>query len=162
MAGDYTEITLIAPESAAKDAVTDVVIQVKNIHDVTIYIIPLLNVNGSVTEGSYEAVVPGATHSWSMNFIMPANNAVLVATSWCEDGFAWQSDDSIGQTVTVTSGTGGTLDINALIQPLITIMIVMMMMKMMTGTMGTMGKPAPPKLKPLYPGGPRPGEFIKV
>ena len=33
--------------------------------------------------------------------------------------------------------TTQTLDINSLIQPLITIMIVMMMMKMMTGAMGS-------------------------
>ncbi len=40
-------------------------------------------------------------------------------------------------TIPATTATTGSqvLDINALIQPLITIMIVMMMMKMMTGAM---------------------------
>ncbi len=37
--------------------------------------------------------------------------------------------------VPATTTTGAQLDINSLIQPLITIMIVMMMMKMMTGAM---------------------------
>ena len=38
---------------------------------------------------------------------------------------------------TTAVATSQTLDINTLIQPLITIMIVMMMMKMMTGAMGS-------------------------
>ncbi len=36
-----------------------------------------------------------------------------------------------------TTAVATQLDINTLIQPLITIMIVMMMMKMMTGAMGS-------------------------
>ena len=39
--------------------------------------------------------------------------------------------------MTTTAVTTSQLDINTLIQPLITIMIVMMMMKMMTGAMGS-------------------------
>ena len=40
-------------------------------------------------------------------------------------------------TITATTTATQALDINNLIQPLITIMIVMMMMKMMTGAMGS-------------------------
>ncbi len=40
-------------------------------------------------------------------------------------------------TIPATTTAAQTLDINTLIQPLITIMIVMMMMKMMTGAMGS-------------------------
>ncbi len=39
--------------------------------------------------------------------------------------------------MTTTAVATSQLDINTLIQPLITIMIVMMMMKMMTGAMGS-------------------------
>ena len=41
-------------------------------------------------------------------------------------------------TLPATTTAAQTLDINTLIQPLITIMIVMMMMKMMTGAMAGM------------------------
>ena len=40
-------------------------------------------------------------------------------------------------TIPATTTVSQALDINSLIQPLITIMIVMMMMKMMTGAMGS-------------------------
>ena len=47
---------------------------------------------------------------------------------------------SLPMQATTLGTTTSQLDINTLIQPLITIMIVMMMMKMMTGAMGSVAK----------------------
>ncbi len=152
MAGEYTEITLVAPSSAEAGTEIEVSVIVKNISDLTIYVIPVLTVDGEpVGAGSYETIIPGGTHSWVFSLTMPSSNIMVAITGWLETyQVDWHADYTVEQGV-ILAGNGelppgngevppGTLDINNLISPLITIMIVMMMMKMiMTGTMGKVG-----------------------
>lgn len=131
MTGTYTEITMTAPSSAEEGTIVDVLVEIKNIIDYTIYVIPILDVGGSILEGSYETIVSGETHSWSFSFVMPATTTVLTANSWCEDTFEWQLDCSVEHTVFVTAV--GAINVTDLVGMVVVVMMMTMMMKMMKG-----------------------------
>jgi len=138
MTGTYTEITLTAPGSAEAGSVADVVVSIKNIMDYTIYASPSLDINGSPVVGSYETITPGETHSWSFSFTMPASNAVLTASSWCESYyFDWQLDCSVEHTIIVTAvgdnGDISAINLTDLVGMVVVVMMMSMMMKMMKG-----------------------------
>ena len=157
MTGTYTEITIGAPVSADVGAEVEISVEIKTIVDLTIYVIPVLSVNGEVeATGSYETITKGNTHSWLFSLTMPNNSIVVGIASWLETyQVDWHTDYSVEHSILLGASTdngglppdngGGngevppttTLDINTLIQPLISIMIVMMMMKMMTGMMSS-------------------------
>ncbi len=85
---------------------------------------------GGVVVGVLHGVAPGesvafdAGNGASARYFMEVNEDEM-------------DDVSVGDTVIIDiASTNGALDINAIIGPLITVMIVGMMMKMMTGAMG--------------------------
>jgi len=130
MIGDYTELTLIAPSSAQEGSTVDIVVTIKNILDYTIYASPVVDINGSILEGSYETITPEETKSWSFSFIMLSSNVLLIVSSWCESAyFDWQKDCFVEQAVLVPSVAGSILG------SVVTLMIIVMMMSMLTKTM---------------------------
>jgi len=138
--GSYTEITVEVQGSALEGATVNVAVAIKNILDYTIYAVAILDVNGTVLEGGYDTIIPGATRSWPFSFIMPSTNALLTTSSWCESYlFDWQKDYSVQHTVLVTTGgnggdgNGGVSAIN--ISDLMSMMMVVMMMSMLSKTM---------------------------
>lgn len=88
----YTEIVIVAPSTASSGSVVNFEVKIQNLQDYIIYVIPVIDVNGGRTEGSYEAIVPEETHSWSFQFTMPGEAVTITAESWCEDTFEWQKD----------------------------------------------------------------------
>ncbi len=175
MAGEYTEITITAPSSAEAGAIVDVAVAVKNIVDLTIYVIPVLSINGEVeATGSYETITKGKTHSWLFSVVMPSGSIVVAITGWLETyQVDWHADYSVEHNILLAApsngeeppnGNGevppGTIELGGVIN----LMVVMMMMAMMMKTMNKMGEPKPlyPSGKPLYPGGPPPGQFLRA
>lgn len=133
MTGTYTEVTITAPSSAQAGATVDVVVAVRNILDYTIYVIPVLNIDGNIIEGGYMTITPGETDSWALNFTMPTSDVVLTVDSWCESYyFEWQLDYSVQHTVAVI-GAGIGIDLSSMMGLMIVVMMMSMMAKMMKG-----------------------------
>lgn len=99
MNGTYSEIEIVAPSTAEAGATVDVEVRITNLVDYTIYVTPVINVNGDIKEGSYEAIVPEQTHSWYFQFTMPEQSVKVTAESWCEDTFEWHLDDTAQQNI---------------------------------------------------------------
>ena len=131
MVGDYTEITITAPGSAEEGSTVSITVAIKNIIDYTIYVTPILDINGSIAEGSYETITPRETRLWPFSLIMPPTNAVLTVSSWCEDTFEWQLDYSVQHTILVT--VVGAINLADLVGMIAVVMMMSMMMKIMKG-----------------------------
>jgi len=105
-----SKISIIAPSKAEADAIFDVEVTIQNIVDYTIYVTPVLEVDGSIQEGSNETIVPGETHSWPFSATMSEASLKLKANSWCESHISdWHLDSSVSKTVTLPGAIGSTL-----------------------------------------------------
>ena len=125
----YTEISIIAPDSALAGQTVNVEVRVKNLVDYTIYAIPVLDVDGSRSEGSYQTIVPGQIRSWYFSFPMPSESVTVTAESWCEDTFEWQSDATAQKAISLGVAAPDW------ITPLITMAVLMGMVAMMAPAM---------------------------
>ena len=99
----YSEISIVAPDSAQAGQTINVEVKIKNLVDYTIYVIPVIDVNGGRAEGSYETIVSGQTLSWYFQFTMPSEGVTVTAESWCEDTFEWQLDATAQKAITVSA-----------------------------------------------------------
>ncbi len=90
----YSQIEIVAPGSAEAGATVDIEVRITSLVDYTIYAIPVIDIDGSRTEGSYESIVPGETRSWYFQFTMLEESVTIIAESWCEDTFEWHLDDT--------------------------------------------------------------------
>jgi len=97
----YSEISIVAPDSARAGSVVNVEVRIRNLQDYTIYAIPVIDIDGGRDEGSYETIVPGQTRSWYFQFTMPTRSVPVAAESWCEDTFEWHPDDTAQKTITL-------------------------------------------------------------
>lgn len=96
----YTKISLVAPDSAEPGSVVNVQVSIENVSTIpephTIYVTPVVRIDGIVKEGNYETLVPegpGKMHSWDFEFIMPSQRVTITAESWCESFyFDWHLD----------------------------------------------------------------------
>ncbi len=135
MTGTYTEITITAPDSAEAGSTVNVTVTIKNITEYTVYVIPVLDINGSITEGSYETITPGESFSWYFGFTMPTTNTTLIVSSWLETyNVEWQQDYSVQHTVLATgAGVSIGIDLGSMMSMMIVVMMMSMMSKMMKG-----------------------------
>jgi len=128
MQGSYTEIVISAPGSAQEGSTVSVTVSIKNIVDYIIYATPVLDVGGTILQGSYVDIVPGDTNVQSFEFIMPGSDVTLTANSWCESFyFDWQLDCSVEQTIFIT--TVGAIDISSMFGLMMVVMMMGMIMK---------------------------------
>ncbi len=80
---------------------------ITSVHGWTLYAEPVVTVNGEVIPGTYEkTIIPGASVSWPLSFVMPDKNAEIVAQCWCEAGDTMWGQDSSAKTVVRVSGGG--------------------------------------------------------
>ena len=97
----YSDISIVAPDSAQAGETVSVEVRVKNLCDYTIYVIPVVEVNGGIAEGSYEWIVPEQTRSWYFSFTMPSKSVTVTANSWCENFFPWHLDDTAKKNISL-------------------------------------------------------------
>ena len=110
----YSEISIVAPSSAQAGQTVIVEVRVKNVASTpephTIYVIPVIDINGGGREGSYETIVPGQTQSWYFQFTMPSRSVTVKADSWCESYyFDWHLDDTAQKTISLEEVFAGTI-----------------------------------------------------
>ena len=98
----YSDISIVAPDSAQAGETVSVELRVKNLCDYAIYAIPVIDVDGGRSEGSYETIVPGQTRSWYFQFTMPSRSVTVKAESWCESYyFDWHLDDTASKNISL-------------------------------------------------------------
>ena len=96
----YSQISLVAPDSADPDSVVNVEVSIENLCDYTIYVTPVVRIDGIVKEGSYETLVPGQIRTWDFDFTMPGQRVTITAESWCESlYFDWHLDGTVQEAV---------------------------------------------------------------
>ena len=100
----YSQISIIAVDNAQAGEVINATVKVENLGERSIYVIPVLRVNGEwANEGSYRRISPFEISEWSLEFIMPNVNASLLAESWVEDTFPWQLDDTAQKVISLAA-----------------------------------------------------------
>ena len=124
----YTEISIVAPDSAQADQTVNVEVRVKNLCDYTIYAIPVIDIDGGGATGSYETIVPEQTRSWYFGFTMPGESVTVTAESWCEDTFEWHLDATTEKAISLGVAAPDWT-------PLITMALMMGMVAMMVPAM---------------------------
>jgi len=100
--GLYSKISIVAPDSAQAGEVVDVEAVVENTSTTpephTIYVIPVLRIDGIVISGREETITPEngmGTRSWFFQFTMPNKSVTINAESWCESYYVeWHLDDT--------------------------------------------------------------------
>jgi len=106
----YSDISIVAPDSAVAGSVVNLEVRITNLVDYTIYAIPVLDVDGGRNEGNYETIVPGQTRSWYFQFTMPSRSVTVKAESWCESNyFDWHLDDTAQKTISLEEVYAGTI-----------------------------------------------------
>ena len=98
----YSKISIVAPRSAQPGKLVSIEVKIKNLADHTIYVTPVLRVDGIVLEGSYETLVPDSSRSWAFSLAMPDIRVEVTAESWCESYyFDWHLDDTASSGISI-------------------------------------------------------------
>ncbi len=98
MAGSYSDISLVAPSSAAPGSTVAVEAKIKNLCASAISLTATMGkVDGTVLRFGAEHKVVGAgeTASWSDSFVMPDKDVKVYVESWYRGADnSWHPDDS--------------------------------------------------------------------
>lgn len=113
MAGTYSDIWIVAPNSARAGDTVNVEARIRNLHDYAINLTATMGrVNGEVLRfGAIHKVVgAGETESWYDSFIMPDSGVLVSVESWYlgVDG-VWHSDDRDEKSIALAGVFEGTI-----------------------------------------------------
>ena len=112
MAGLYTEISIVAPNSARVGEMVNVEARIKNLLDYAFSITATMGrVNGEVLRfgATLKVVGAGETESWYDSFIMPDRGVIVSVESWYEGADRWYSDDRAEKAIIVAIEYQGTI-----------------------------------------------------